>query len=701
MVGDAAGSDLATGVGYRAVFDVLPRAVVVTDPAGRILLWNEPAERLYGWTEVEVLGRSVIEVLAPADDLRDNSEALSMVASGTRLTGDRTVMHRSGQPIRVLTFTQPLVGPSGEVVALVGASEDVTELRRGEQRARDLTEHFGLALEAGGLGTWRWDMASGVTLWDERLEALFGLPPGGFDGRFETYVSLLHPDDREKVLATVRDAVSSESNYRVEHRVVWSDGSVHWIAGAGGVTHDEHGAVTGTVGCSSDVSERVAHELERQRLTAVAMEAADNERLQRERLEFLNTINDALNASSNVHDVMVNVTAAAVPRLGDWCSIHLLPNKGDAVPETVTAHVDPEMVAYASSLQERFPYDPDAPTGVPHVIRTAQTEFYPDITDEVMTRLEATDEERDIIAELALRSAITVPLIKRGRVLGAFQFVMSSSRRRYTEDDVALAQAVAGRIAASIENHRLNDQQRVIAKTLQRSLLPASIPDIAGIEVAVRYWPSGEATEVGGDFYDVFALGPDRQWAIVIGDVCGTGPSAAALTGLARHSIRESAWHGDDHVGVLSSLNRAVRLSGTGPFLTAVYATVDTSKTHPELTVACGGHPLPIHATAHGAQTIGAAGTLLGVLHDVRFHPTTISLDVGDVVVFYTDGATDVRPPHCLDESQFTTLIEQAVAAGGTTESIADRIHAALDDVLSFNLRNDDIALLVLRVTGQ
>ena len=226
VVGDAVGLDAATEVGYRAVIDVLPRAVVVTDPGGRILLWNEPAERLYGWTEVEVLGRSVIEVLAPADDLRDNSEALSMVASGMRLTGDRTVMHRSGQPIRVLTFTQPLVGPSGEIVALVGASEDVTELRLAEQRARDLTEHFGLALEAGGLGTWRWDMASGVTRWDERLEALFGLPPGGFDGRFETYVSLLHPDDRDKVLATVRDAVSSDSNYRVEHRVVWSDGSV-------------------------------------------------------------------------------------------------------------------------------------------------------------------------------------------------------------------------------------------------------------------------------------------------------------------------------------------------------------------------------------------------------------------------------------------------------------------------------------------
>ena len=342
------------------------------------------------------------------------------------------------------------------------------------------------------------------------------------------------------------------------------------------------------------MTDRVTEERERQHLAAVAAEAAESERLQRGRLEFLEAVNEALNASSSVEAVMRNVIETAVPRLGDWCSIHLVDHHGGRRPRVEIAHVDPKMVAYAHQLQERFPYDPDAPTGVAHVIRTGETAFYPEITEQVITDMDATPEEREIIAQLALRSAITVPLVKRGRILGAIQFVMANSSRRYTDDDVALARVVAGRVASSLDNQRLNDRQRLIAQTLQRSLLPASLPVIPGIDVAVRYWPAGEATEVGGDFYDIFTMEEPGQWAVVIGDVCGTGPSAAALTGLARHSIRGSAWHGDDPVEVLTSLHRAVERSASGSFLTAVYATLDTVDVRPRLTVTCAGHPLPI-----------------------------------------------------------------------------------------------------------
>jgi serine phosphatase RsbU (regulator of sigma subunit) len=277
---------------------------------------------------------------------------------------------------------------------------------------------------------------------------------------------------------------------------------------------------------------------------------------------------------------------------------------------------------------------------------------------------------------------------------------MSRTSRRYTADDVMLAQSVAARIASSIENLRLYEQQRVIARTLQHSLLPAALPTIPGVEVAVRYWPAGEANDVGGDFYDVFALDPPGQWAVVIGDVCGTGPAAAALTGLARHSMRDSAWHGDDPVEVLRSLNRAVKNSATGSFITAIYATLDTTGPRPHLTVASGGHPLPIHvpAGATGATEVGTPGTLLGMFDPARFETATRPLGVGDVVVFYTDGATDVHPPHNLDRSQFLDLVQGAVRGGGDAELVADNIRDALENVVPFSRRNDDIALLVLRV---
>jgi PAS domain S-box-containing protein len=693
-------SGLGAPLGEREVIDALPGAVVVTDRDGRIVLWSAAAEELYGWSEPEVVGRSVVEVLAPADELESNREDLAVVAAGNPKVGDRLVVRRDGAVIRVHTTTRPVLDASGTVVAIVGSAVEVTELRVAEQRTRDLTEHFRAALEAGGLGTWRWNMATGETLWDERMEALFGVPPGGFDGTFETYVSLLHPEDRDAVLGRVRDAVAARSSYRVEHRILWPDGSVHWIAGVGGVTLDEDDAVTGTVGCAMEITDRIAEEQERQRLVVIAVEAAERERLQRERLEFLSAINDSLLRSDTVQDLMTNVTRTAVPRLGDWCAIHVLPFTGGLVPRVEVAHIDPAMVDYARQLQARFPYHPDAPNGVPRVIRTGATEFHPEINAEVVDQLDVTVEVRDIVTELALGSSIAVALKKRGRILGALQFVMSRSSRRYISDDVALAQTVADRIASTIENLRLYEQQRLIAGTLQRSLLPAALPTIPGVEVAVRYWPAGEANEVGGDFYDVFALGSHDQWGIVIGDVCGTGPSAAALTGLARHSIRDSAWHDDSPVEVLTSLHRAVRNSAAGTYLTAIYATLDTAGVRPELAVASGGHPLPIHIPSDARTTaeIGAPGTLLGMIDNVRFRTETTLLEPGDVVVFYTDGATDVRPPHHLDTPRFIALVQHAAARGSTAEAIAEQVRHELETVLAFNRRDDDIALLVLRV---
>ena len=143
---------------------------------------------------------------------------------------------------------------------------------------------------------------------------------------------------------------------------------------------------------------------------------------------------------------------------------------------------------------------------LPAVIRSGVTEFYPEISDDLIASMDLDDHAREIIAELDVRSAITVAIKKRGTILGALRFVATAASRRYTGDDVALAETVAGRVASSIENLRLHEREREIAFTLQRSLLPASLPEVPGIDIAVRYWPHGQANDVGGDFYDLFEL---------------------------------------------------------------------------------------------------------------------------------------------------------------------------------------------------
>ena len=149
---------------------------------------------------------------------------------------------------------------------------------------------------------------------------------------------------------------------------------------------------------------------------------------------------------------MHNVTRAAVPRLGDWCAIFVLPDPDAVVPDIDLAHADPKMITYARELGKRFPYDPSAPTGIPAVIRSGRSEFFPEIDDEVIEQSGATDEARDVVQSLALRSSIAVPLEKRGRILGAIQFVNVESSRRYTFDDLGLAQRRRGthRIVARV-----------------------------------------------------------------------------------------------------------------------------------------------------------------------------------------------------------------------------------------------------------
>jgi PAS domain S-box-containing protein len=687
-------------ISERAVLDALIRAVIVTRPNGEIVLWNRAAEELYGWAEHEVLGRQIVELLVPTPALDLANEVMSQVVSGEPWRGDFSVLRRDGDPVRVYVIDRAVLDATGQVVGIVGVSEDVTEQRLFERQAADLAERLALALDAGGFGTWRWDMATGRVEWDPSLEQLYGLEPGTFDGTYDAYTALVHPDDLDKTLATVREAVRTKSAYVVDHRVVWPDGSVHWVQGKGRVILDGAGEVAGTIGCTADVTEQMRVVFEQERSRARAVESAETERLSRERLQFLGEINDALSHSDDEQQLMRNVTRAAVPKLGDYCGIYVLPESGGTTPEIEIAHTDPAQVAYARELQERFPFDPTSSTGIPAVIRSGRSEFHPEIDEETLREADTTDEARDVARALDLRSAIAVPLVKRGRVLGAMQFVNTRSSRAYTSADLTLAEVVAARIASALANMRLRAHQRLIATTLQSSLLPESLPEIPGLEVAVGYWAAGEGTEVGGDFYDVFEV--DSGWAVVIGDVCGTGPVAASLTGLVRHTIRAAAWQRAPHDEVLRQVNNAVLRSGRSTFCTALFATLTETARGYRFEMVSGGHPLPIVLRADGTtETVGSPGTLLGAFADPRLITVANDIGPGESLVMYTDGITDVRPPHDLSTAALEQIVVRAAGGAGSATEVIDRLGHELSAILPIAERNDDIALLVIKAPAK
>ena len=256
-------SPALTALGQSSlVLDALPRAVVVADLDGTILAWNAVARRVYGTPGGDAVGRSLLEFFAEGSTT-EVRKIVDLVREGETWSGAVPVVQPGGDVTWTYALVAPLRDEDGTVVGLVGATDEAqSEVRVLQRRASDLSEHLVLALAAGELGTWHWHLATGVTEWDNTMERIFGLEPGTFDGTFDMWVSLLHPDDVDETLATLDHAVANKSAYQVEHRVIWPDGTVHWLQGRGTVTLDADGNVTGTIGCTSDITARKRLELE-------------------------------------------------------------------------------------------------------------------------------------------------------------------------------------------------------------------------------------------------------------------------------------------------------------------------------------------------------------------------------------------------------------------------------------------------------
>jgi len=297
-----------------------------------------------------------------------------------------------------------------------------------------------------------------------------------------------------------------------------------------------------------------------------------------------------------------------------------------------------------------------------------------------------------------LGATMIVPIKIRGTVFGAITFTGRESCRVYDEDDVTLAEELARRAAIAIDNSRVHAELRDVARTLQESLLPPHLPAVRNLELAARFRPAGPGMQVGGDFYDIFETGPE-QWGIALGDVCGKGADAAALTALTRYTVRAAAMYEQGPDGVLRVLNEALlRQRSDFRFTTLVYCVLDLAGDRPELRVACGGHPRPLLLRPDGTtQAIGVIGPLLGVLPDATFGEQRLQLDEGDVLALYTDGLTDaLAPAHMLSEDDLLATL--AACRGLTAGEVSQRLEQVALGGDATRVPRDDIALVVAKL---
>jgi signal transduction histidine kinase len=215
-----------------------------------------------------------------------------------------------------------------------------------------------------------------------------------------------------------------------------------------------------------------AQGFERARAYAAERDARHAAEVARERAVFLARASALLASSLDYEETLRNVAALAVPKIGDWCGVELVGEDGVGA-QVAVAHVDPAKVEYARELRRRYPPDRDSPTGAPNVLRTGVSEMYPEIPDEILVATARDEEHLRIARELGLRSVMIVPIKDRESVLGAISFVAAESGRRYTEDDLLMAEQLAERAGAAIANARLYETARAAIRVRDEFMLIA------------------------------------------------------------------------------------------------------------------------------------------------------------------------------------------------------------------------------------
>ncbi len=420
------------------------------------------------------------------------------------------------------------------------------------------------------------------------------------------------------------------------------------------------------------------------------------DRVRRQMQTFLADATKELSRSLNWEATIQRVAQLAVPVLADWCAVDVLEPDG-SLSLIALAHVDPVKAEWARELRQRFPSEPTDTTGIAHVVRTGVPEMIPEITQELIDAANITDPELlEVVERLQLSSVMYVPLIARGRTVGALSLVWAESGKHYTGDDLAIAEDLASRAAFAIDNARLYRERDHAARSLQERLLPKRLPDIPGLDVAARYLPAGDVLQAGGDFYDLFEM-DDGSWKAVIGDVCGKGPEAAALMGFVRFTTRAVSRQDTKPSEALVKLNKALLEElevGKGDFCTAAVVRIRPNDQGVRLTVAVGGHPLPLIIRANGdVEEAGIPGTLLGLFEDIDISDQVVDLAPGDALVMLTDGVLEAGRDRNWETETIPRLL--ADSAGMSPDAIADRIKAAVSGL--DERRTDDVAVLVMR----
>jgi PAS domain S-box-containing protein len=705
-------------------------AIITVKPGGEVTGWNPGAERLYGYTAEEAIGRH-ISFTVPAHLKEDSAELVRRSDLGDPVQNHQTQRQRKDGTLFDVSITlSPLRDPEGALIGVAGIVRDITQQKREERQAAFIADavqildgslDFDIVVRRlVRLVVPRFADFSAIYVPDPDgairvLEMRHSVPERGqlhreletrYPNRFD------EPQGIREVLMTGEPALYREvsddqlaaSAKDEEHLRLLHGLSVR---SAMLVPLRARGDTIGVMTFVSAESERRFDQDDLEFATELARRAAlsiDNARLyadlesRRQELEFLSSASAELDVSLDLDVTLQRVADLTVPYLADGCMVDLL-DEHDQIRRVASASSVSTVGPVLERLREHsLGIDGAHPISV--AMRTGQMQIVEEVTDELRREWSADEAYLEVIREWPARAAVVAPMRARGKTLGTLALA-SFSDRRFDPRVIATIEELARRAAVAVDNARLYSERSYIAARLQQSLLPPHLPDVPGLEIAARFRPAGEAYDVGGDFYDIFETGTG-SWAIAMGDVCGKGADAAALTAMARYTIRATGIRAaQSPQRVLSLLNEV--LLNEAPreqFLTVAYANLQVDGDRTNLAVASAGHPLPLLLRPNGRlELVGEPGTLLGVVPEIELRTTQLELQAGDTLVFYTDGVTEARS----ETGAMFGLegLRSAVQAcvGCDAAEVAERIESSLTDARIVRPR-DDIAIVVVQVSG-
>jgi PAS domain S-box-containing protein len=429
------------------------------------------------------------------------------------------------------------------------------------------------------------------------------------------------------------------------------------------------------------------------RLVVTVIEDITDQRRAENAQRLLARAGAALSSSLHYEGTLQDVAHLAVPTLADWCGVSM-PDRNGAIKQVAVAHSDPEKVAFARNYSEKYPSRMSDEGGAAQVLRDGHSQLIPEIPDALLEAAVQHPEQRELLRNIGMRSAISVPMTAAsGSPIGVISFVNAESGRVFTETDLELCEELGRRAGIAVENARLYTERTLIAHTLQRALLPPALPEIPGFSLSALYRPAGEENWVGGDFYDAFAV--RDGWVAVVGDVAGRGAKAAALTAFARHVFRTAAQLHDDPLDALAYLNRQLYDRPGAALCTVCCVHLRPRGVDAEARIACAGHPLPYAVRQAGAaEPVGRWGQMLGAWTPGEWTRTTTTLTPGDLLVLYTDGVIDATGA---EERFGDERLQAALAESRDPEDALRRMADGLADFETGEQADDTAALAIAR----